>query len=93
MTDNILIQRFLLFLRNNGERGGGKQTAVMTEQTRNNSKHRKTTSGTVTFTSSVTLTAFANPPVSSRPDPVWKDRMWDTYIHISSYIAGNVFSK
>lgn len=47
----------------------------------------------VTFTPSATLTPCVNPPVSSRPDPVWKDRMWDTYLHISSRTAGNIFSK
>lgn len=76
------------------EKGEGeKKSTEMIEQRRNSSKHKRTTSCMVTFASSATLTACVNPPVSSRPDPVWQERMWDTYIHISSYIAGNIFSK
>lgn len=35
----------------------------------------------VTFATSVTLTLYGNPPVSCGPDPVWKERMWDTHTH------------
>lgn len=93
MTDNILIQRSILFLNRSD-----KKSAEMKEETKNISKHKKRlsesdTSCMVTFTSSATRAAHCNPPVSSRPDPVWRERMWDTYTHISSYyMAGNIFS-
>lgn len=63
---------------------------MMIEQT-DKSKHKTSTGCIVTFSSGATVAAYVNPPVSSRPDPVWKERMWD--VHIPSYRAGNVLSK
>lgn len=37
----------------------------------------------MTFATSVTLILYGNPPVSFGPDPVWKERMWDTHKHIA----------
>lgn len=59
--------------------GVGQKSEEIKEQTKNISKHKKRlsvsdTSCMVTFASSATCGAHFNPPVSSRPDPVGRER-------------------